>query len=72
MKRNFWTGTKTPCLAALTEKPTLASEKREADNLEDEADRKTGGGHKSGGKADEKDVAPRQMAPRTNPPVATI
>ena len=54
------------------EKPTLASEKEEAANLEGEADQETGGGHKSGGKADEKDVAPRQMAPRTNPPVATI
>ena len=38
-------------------------------NLEDEAGRETGGGHKSGGKADDKDVAPRRMAPRTNPPV---
>ena len=53
------------------EKPTLASEKGKAANLEDEADRETGGGHKSGGKADDKDVAPRRMAPRTNPPVAT-
>ena len=72
MKRNFETGTKTPCLAALMEKPTLESEKREADNLEGEADRETGGGHKSGGKANDKDVAPRQMATRISPPVVTI
>ena len=38
-------------------------------NLEDEAGQETGGGHKSGGKADDKNVAPRRMAPRTNPPV---
>ena len=53
-------------------KPTLASEKREADNLEGEADRKAGGGHKSGGKASDKDAAPRQMATRTSLPVVTI
>ena len=51
------------------ENPTLAKEEGKAANLEVEADRETGGGHKSGGKADDKDVAPRRMAPRTNPPV---
>ena len=56
-------------LAALMEKPTLVNEKREADNMEIEADQETGGGHKSGGKANDKDVAPRRMAPRTSPPV---
>ena len=61
-----------PCLAALRGKPTLASENKEADNLEGEADQDAGGDHKSGGKTSEKDAVPRQMATRISPPVVTI
>ena len=35
-------------------------------NLEKEADQRSGGSPRSGGKVHDKDVGPRQMAPRTN------
>ena len=39
-------------------------------NLEKEADQESGGSHRSGGKAHDKNVGPRQMAQRTNPSAA--